>query len=329
MKTSKKLALSYLVLLLCFLLSLLLGRYPLSIGDIINILLGKDSGSMSANVFYNIRLLRSAEVLLAGMALSLAGYLYQSAFHNALVSPDTLGVSGGASVGAIVAILFFEGGFLTRQIFSFFGGILAVLLSLLLAKLIGENRRMSLLLSGVICGALMNSLIIALKYLADPMTQLAVIDYWLMGSFSLINRSKLLSTAVPVIPAIIICILMRHRFKALLLNEEEGASLGVRMPLLYLACIVLSTLLTASVVSVSGIVSWIGLLAPHIVSVLFRSSFEETLCLSLPIGASFLLIADILFRTLSAAEIPVSILTSFLGAILLFVFLFLKRRKAL
>lgn len=329
MKTSKKLALSYLVLLLCFLLSLLLGRYPLSIGDIISILLGKDSGSMSANVFYNIRLLRSAEVLLAGMALSLAGYLYQSAFHNALVSPDTLGVSGGASVGAIVAILFFEGGFLTRQIFSFLGGILAVLLSLLLAKLIGENRRMSLLLSGVICGALMNSLIMALKYLADPMTQLAVIDYWLMGSFSLINRSKLLSTAVLVIPAIIVCILMRHRFQALLLNEEEGTSLGVRMPLLYLACIVLSTLLTASVVSVSGIVSWIGLLTPHIVSVLFRSSFEETLCLSLPIGASFLLIADILSRTLSAAEIPVSILTSFLGAILLFVFLFLKRRKAL
>jgi len=329
MKTSKKLALSYLVLLLCFLLSLLLGRYPLSVSDILNILLGKDSGSMSANVFYNIRLLRSAEVLLAGMALSLAGYLYQSAFHNALVSPDTLGVSGGASVGAIVAILFFEGGFLTRQIFSFFGGILAVLLSLLLAKLIGENRRMSLLLSGVICGALMNSLIMALKYLADPMTQLAVIDYWLMGSFSLINRSKLLSTAVLVIPAIIVCILMRHRFQALLLNEEEGTSLGVRMPLLYLVCVVLSTLLTASVVSVSGIVSWIGLLAPHIVSVLFRSSFEETLCLSLPIGASFLLIADILSRTLSAAEIPVSILTSFLGAILLFIFLFLKRRKAL
>ncbi len=327
MKTSKRLALTYGVMFLCFILSLLLGRYSLSLKEILAILTGKESG-MAANIFYNVRLIRSAEVLLAGMALATAGYLYQSAFHNDLVSPDTLGVSGGASVGAIIAILSFHDGFLLRQILSFTGGILAVLLSLCLSRFIGQNKRISLLLSGVITGALTNSLIMALKYLADPNTQLAVIDYWLMGSFSLITKGKLISTAVIAIPALILTILLRHRFKVLLLEEEEGRTLGVNMQALYFLCIALSTLLSASVVSVSGIVSWIGLLTPHIITALFHSSFEETLCLCLPIGGAILLLSDTLARTLTSAEIPVSIITSFAGALILFVFLIRKRRKS-
>ncbi len=326
MKTSRKLLLAYSFLVLCFLISLLLGRYDLSLADVFSILTGKQSGTMNANIFYNVRLVRGVEVILCGMALAVSGYLYQTCFHNPLVSPDTLGVSGGASIGAIIAILYFHDTFLFRQIFSFLGGIVAVLFSLFLSRLIGTGRRTGLLLAGIITGALTNSAVMAFKYLADPTTQLAVIDYWLMGSFSLINRRRLLSTAVIVLPVLLITLLFRYRLKALLLDEEEAQTLGINVRRLYRLCVVLSTLLTTASVSVSGIVSWIGLLTPHIVSLLFKSSFEETLLLSMPAGAAILLLSDTLARTMTNAELPVSIITSSIGAVVLFIFLLTKRK---
>lgn len=326
MKTSRKYLSAYVFLFICLILSLTLGRYPLSIKDILNIISGSGE-TMAANIFYNIRLVRCLEVILCGMALSVAGFLYQSAFHNALVSPDTLGVSGGASIGAIIAILYLHDSAISRQLFSFFGGIVAVIFSLLLAKLIGRDRRISLLLAGIITSALANSLIMAFKYLADPATQLAIIDYWLMGSFSLIDRHKLISTAIIVIPVLLAVVILRFRFKALLLNEDEARSLGVDTRKLYLICIIISTVLTASSVSMSGIVSWIGLLAPHIVKTIFHSSFEETLLLCMPIGAALLLVSDTLARTLTMSEIPVSIITSMAGAFVLFIFLCTKKGR--
>ena len=327
MKTSKKYLIAILLLSGCFILSLTLGRYPLSLKEIFAILFLRQGKEVAVNIFYNIRLVRCLQVILCGMALSVAGFLYQSGFHNALVSPDTLGVSGGASVGAIIAILYFADSPFLRQVFSFAGGITAVIVSLLLARLIGRDQRISLLLAGIIVSALANSAIMAFKYLADPSTQLAVIDYWLMGSFSLINKNKLFSTALIVLPCLFLVILLRHRFKALLINEEEARSLGVDTGKLYLLCIGISTLLTASCVSMSGIVSWIGLLAPHIVNTLFHSSFEETLLLCMPVGASILLLSDTAARTLTMSEIPVSIITSLTGAIILFVFLYLKKGR--
>ncbi|MBQ6477779.1 MAG: iron ABC transporter permease [Erysipelotrichaceae bacterium] len=327
MKISKKLLFAYSFLFICFSLSLLIGRYELDLTTLWSVLSGRQSGTMAANVFYNVRLVRSVEVLLCGMALAVSGFLYQSCFHNPLVSPDTLGVSGGASIGAIIAILYFHDAFLLRQAFSFLGGILAVLFSLLLSRLIGTQKRLNLLLSGIITGALTNSAVMTFKYLADPVTQLAVIDYWLMGSFSLINRSKLLHTAVIIMPVLFLTVLFRYRLKILLLDEDEAQTLGVNVRRLYLLCIALATLLTAASVSVSGIVSWIGLLAPHIVSLLFQTSFEETLLLSMPVGAAILLLSDTLARSLTASELPVSIITSFAGALILFFFLFLRRRR--
>ena len=327
MKTSKKYLFASLFLLVCFVLSLTLGRYPLSLKEIFAILFLGQGKDVAVNIFYNIRLVRCLQVILCGAALSLAGFLYQSGFHNALVSPDTLGVSGGASVGAIIAILFFGGSPVLRQVFSFAGGILAVIVSLLLSVLIGRDRRISLLLAGIIVSALANSAIMAFKYLADPATQLAVIDYWLMGSFSLIDKNKLFITAVIILPCLILVTLFRYRFKALLLSEEEARTLGVDTGKLYLLCIGVSTLLTAASVSMSGIVSWIGLLTPHIVKTVFRSSFEETMLLCMPIGASLLLLSDTAARSLTMSEIPVSIITSLTGAVFLFLFLYLKKGR--
>ena len=326
MRTSRKYLLSYIFLLFCFLLSLSLGRYPLSLSDIFNILFGNQTG-MAANIFYNVRLVRCLEVILCGMALSVAGLLYQGGFHNPLVSPDTLGVSGGASIGAIIAILYFKDSPVLRQVFSFGGSLVAMSFSLLLAKLIGNDKRISLLLAGIITSALTNSMIMAFKYLADPTTQLAVIDYWLMGSFSLISSNKLLATSLIIVPCLVLVIVFRHRFKALLLSEDEAKTLGINTGRLYLTAILLSALLTAASVSMSGIVSWIGLLAPHITKTLFRSSFEETLLLAIPVGASILLLSDTLARTLTMSEIPVSIITSLTGALVLFVFLYMKKGR--
>ena len=168
-----------------FLLSCLWGRYPLSLSDLWEILSGQAAGTMKANVFWNIRVARTCVTALCGAALSLAGFVYQGLFRNPLVSPDVLGVSGGASVGAICAILFFGGSTAALQLFSFVGGMLTVALSLLLARAIGGNRYFNLIISGIILGALANAAIMALKYMADPTQQLAVIDYWLMGSFNL------------------------------------------------------------------------------------------------------------------------------------------------
>ena len=327
MKISKKLLVAYLFLFICLIISLISGRYHLSLSDIISIISGNNTNQMATNIFYNVRMVRSFEALLCGMALAVAGYLYQSSFHNALVSPDTLGVSGGASIGAIIAILYFNDGIFKRQILAFIFAIISVLFTLLLTKLIGQNKRISLLLAGIITGALTNSLIMAFKYLADPMTQLAVIDYWLMGSFSLINKSKLFSTAILVVPTLLLTILLRYRLKILLINEEEAKTLGADVDKLYYLCIFLSTLLTAACVSVSGIVSWIGLLAPHIVTLLYHLPFEDTLLLSMPVGGSILLISDVLSRTLTTSEIPISIITSFAGAITLFFFLYRRRAK--
>lgn len=325
MKTSRKLPVLYLLLLLVISVSLLAGRYELSLKDILLIIIDRSDSQMAANVFYNIRLPRTIEVVLCGMALAVSGFLYQSSFHNALVSPDTLGVSGGASIGAIISILYLKDGFLLRQLSAFAGGILAVFFSLFLAGLIGQNKRISLLLVGVITGALANSAIMAFKYLADPTTQLAVIDYWLMGSFSLIDQRKLIATAIIIVPILLITILLRFRLKALLLNEEEALTLGINVRKLYYLCIGLSTLLTATAVSVSGIVSWIGLLAPHIVNILTDAPFEDALLFSLPVGGIILLLADILSRTLTISEIPISIITSLIGALVLLVFLIRRR----
>ena len=326
MKISKKLILAYTLLIIFFLFSLLNGRYSLSVQNIINIIFNNEQ-SMSSNIFYNIRLVRCVEVVLCGMALAIAGFLYQSSLHNDLASPDILGVSGGASIGAIISILYFDDSIILRQIFSFTGGIIAVIISLLISKLITQNKKVSLLLSGVICSAITNSIIMAFKYLADPTTQLAVIDYWLMGSFSLINKSKLLGTLIIVLPCLLLVILFRYRLKALLLDEEEAKTLGVNTKALYYFCVILSTLLTASCVSVSGIISWIGLLAPHITKIIFRTSFEETLLLCMPIGGIILLLSDTLARTLTMSEIPISIFTSLIGAIFLFIFLINKNKK--
>ena len=308
-----------------FLLSCLWGRYPLSPADLWEILSGRAAGSMKETVFWNIRVARTCVAALCGGALSLAGFVYQGLFRNPLVSPDVLGVSGGASVGAICAILFWGGSLGALQVFSFAGGLAAVALSLLLARAIGGNRYFNLIISGIILGALANAAIMALKYMADPTQELAVIDYWLMGSFSLANWDKLWAIAPLILAAGAVLVLLRYRLKVLTLGDEEAAALGVAVVPARLACVACATVLTAASVSVSGIVSWVGLIVPHLVRTVLGDDFEANLFQSILGGAALLLFADTLARSLLPSEIPISILTSLIGSV--FLALFLIRRK--
>ena len=310
-----------------FLLSCLCGRYPLTLSDLWEIFSGQAAGTMKENVFWNIRVARTCVTALCGGALALAGFAYQGLFRNPLVSPDVLGVSGGASVGAICAILFWGGSLGALQLFSFAGGLAAVALSLLLARAIGGNRYFNLIISGIILGALANAAIMALKYMADPTQELAVIDYWLMGSFSLANWDKLRGATPLILAAGTVLTLLRYRLKVLTLGDEEAASLGVAVVPARLACVACATVLTAASVSVSGIVSWVGLIVPHLVRSVLGDDFEANFFQSILCGASLLLIADTLARSLLPSEIPISILTSLIGAVFLALFLIRRQRR--
>lgn len=316
-----------LLLAAAFLFSCLCGRYALSPADLLEILSGRAAGTMKENVFWNIRAARTCVVALCGAALSLAGFVYQSLFRNPLVSPDVLGVSGGASVGAILAILFFGGSAAALRALSFAGGLTAVLLSLLLARAIGGNRSFNLIVSGIVLGALANSGIMALKYVADPAQQLAAIDYWLMGSFSLAGWGKLRIVAPPVLASAAVLTALRYRLKVLTLGDEDAAGLGVAVVPVRVACIAAATVLVAASVTASGIVSWVGLIVPHMVRALFGDRFDRNFFETPVCGAAMLLVADTLARSLLPAEIPVSIMTSLMGAIFLLAFLLRRARR--
>lgn len=306
--------------------SLTIGRYPLSLGDLADVILGHCDDSMKRSVFLTIRLPRTLLACLSGMALSLAGWVYQSIFMNTLVSPDVLGVSSGCAVGAIAAIL---GGLSAASIqaLSLISGVATVLLTLSMARAVGRNRSVAMLLSGVVVGALANSVIMLLKYAADPNGELAAIEYWLMGSFHTSQWSKLTSVLPVLVPGFLLVFALRHPIRLLSLGDEEAQSLGVRVGPVKYVSLLAATALVAGVVSVAGSVSWLGLIVPHLcrLSGGERSATPFETALS---GGFLLTIADLAARSLTSSEIPISILTSFMGAAFLLVVL-LRQTQAL
>lgn len=310
------------VILICAVAaSLLSGRYSLTFSDIADICLGRSENAMSAAVFIKIRLPRTAAALISGIALSLAGWLYQSIFMNTLVSPDVLGVSGGCSVGAIAAILVGLPA-AAIQLYSFAAGIITVILTLLLARSIGRHGNISMLLSGIVIGALANSCIMLMKYTADPHGELPAIEYWLMGSFHAAGWDELISMLPVVLPCLAAVLILAHPVRMLSYGDDEARAMGIPVaPIKYISLIA-ATGMVAGVVSVAGSISWLGLIVPHVCRLAGGENvftpYEVCLC-----GGSLLVFADMLARTLSSGEIPISIITSFIGAVfLLFLLVF-------
>lgn len=313
------------ILIMLIVISSCVGRYYLSANDIFDILVGRCSKPRAITLFYNIRMPRTFLVVISGGALSLSGLVFQSIFKNPIVSPDTLGVANGCSAGAVIAIVLTTGSVLQMQIITFLSGIIVVFAAILLSGFMGRNKLLSLVISGIVMSSLASSVIMLMKYVADPNRHLQAIDFWLMGGFNNASINNLKSIIPIVAVSTFVLYIIRWQMKVLSLGDDEAQTLGVSPGKIRIVAIAMATILVSSVVSVAGVVSWIGLVAPHIIKIYSGDNILETFSLSFLGGGIILLFADILSRTLFPTEIPISILTSFIGALFLFWLLTVRR----
>ena len=308
--------------------SLCVGKYNISFEEISGMFASSsDIPDMTYQVFFTLRLPRTLMAITAGAGLGLAGAVYQTIFKNPLASPNLLGVSGGANVGAALAILMVSSSAtVTIAAGSFIGGIIAVLCVLILARAVNMNSTTSFILSGIVINAIAGAIIMSLKYFADPMNELASIEYWEMGTLGNITLSKFLSVLPLAAAGFIGIIILRRQIELLSLNDNESRSLGLRLKPVRVAVLLLNTLLVASIVCVTGLISFVGLVAPHISKLILKRTSSSGLALSAMTGAVIVLGADILVRIVYTSEIPISILTTIIGVPILIVFLKLRRK---
>lgn len=314
--------------------ALQLGRFPVSVGDGLRVLVswltGGDSGLPETveTVILEIRLPRIAVALLVGGALAAAGATYQGIFRNPLVSPDILGVSSGAGFGAALAI-FLSLPFVFVQGFAFGFGLVAVFAVYLIAQLVrgSHDPLLVLVLAGVVVGALLSAALAMLKYLADPYDQLPAIEYWLLGSLAGARADDILAVLLPMLLGLVPLILLRWRINLLSLDEEEARALGINAGRLRVLVIAAATLITASAVSIAGIVGWVGLIIPHLARLLVGPNYIRLLPTSILIGAAYLLAVDTVARTAATIELPLGTLNAFLGAPF-FLYLLARARRS-
>ncbi len=308
-----------LALLLLAVLGLAVGRYP------INLFAPLDATAQ--DVLWRIRAPRVLAAILVGAALSGAGAAYQQLFRNPLVSPDILGVSAGSALGAVLGI-FLSRDIITIQAMAFLGGIATVALVYTIGNAMrGHDPLLTLVLAGVLVGALAGAGVGLLKYIADPYNQLPAITFWLLGSLSGIAPTDLLSTLPAVLIGLLPLWLLRWQIDTLSLGDDEARALGVAVRPVRLSVIAGATLITAAVVSVSGIIGWVGLLVPHMARLLVGPRFVLLLPASLLLGGGYMLAVDTLARGSVAVEIPLGILTALIGTPV-FIWVLLKARRS-
>lgn len=305
-------------LVITMLVAMGVGRYSISISDIINTLLPTNlsSGNVDPNVktvIYNIRLPRVLIAALAGSGLAVAGAAFQSLFSNSLATPDTLGVATGASFGAALGIILGFGS-VGIQMCAFILGIVCVGLVYFISKVKGQRSMVMIILAGMVISALFQAMVSLLKYVADPQDVLPQITFWLMGSLSGVGFEELALGTPFIIIGIVIIFLLRWKMNMLSLNEDESKSLGVNVKFVRLLVIISAALITASVVSICGNIGWVGLLIPHIARMMFGNNNKYVIPASIGFGAIFMVVIDTIARSATAAEIPISILTAVIGA---------------
>lgn len=310
------------ILIVVMCLSLLCGRYGSSVQEVIDALFLQND-SITQKLIWNIRMPRIILVGLCGGALALSGIVYQTIFKNPLASGDVIGASSGCSLGAIIAILLF-GSTIMIEIFSFIAGLIAVFLTISLANKVKGNRILNLVIAGLIIQAMTTSLMMMLKISADPFHQLASIEYWLMGGFSDAGWVQVLITFIIVFVCSILLYLLRWQIQMLSFGDE-AMTMGISTNKIRFLALILATLLISCVISVAGIVSWVGLLVPHMIKIITKEQVSKNMVTTFLCGSIFLLICDTLARSMLVIELPISILTSLFGALFLIV-LFVKGR---
>ena len=306
-------------LLALFLLSFVMGRYGVPLGQVVRILL---SGVLPleqtwtdnmAIAVLNVRLPRILLACLVGCGLSAAGTGYQTVFQNPMAAPDILGASSGACFGAALAILTGQSAVMIT-VFAFLASLLSVALVYLVGNHTRGNRVVNLLLAGIMVGSLFSACTSYIKLVADPTNQLPQITYWLMGSLSGTRMGTVRFAAVCMAVGLVPLLLLRWRMNLLTLSPDEARAMGVHTDRLRLAVILSSTVLTAAAVSVSGMIGWVGLGIPHLSRRIVGSDCRRLMPMSCLFGAAFLLLVDHMARCLTATEIPIGILTAFVGA---------------
>lgn len=294
-----------------------IGRMNIAPIDVIKSILNKFGADFAVNkqyelVLWSIRFPRILLALLVGAGLSVAGCVFQSLFSNPLATPDTLGVASGASFGAALGLLLGIN-LMGVQMVALLFGIIAVVLTFMAGT--GRGRGINtVVLAGIMIGSLFSALVSLIKYIADTESQLPAITYWLMGSLNSASYDSLMLGAPLIIIGILVLILFRYRLNVLPLSDDEAKSTGTNILLLRGITIVCATAITASCVSMCGQVGWVGLLIPHICRMKIGNNHMSLLPASICIGASFMVIVDTLARSVTAAEIPISILTAIIGA---------------
>ena len=316
-------------LILCAsLLALCMGQFHIEPARVLHELFANADPNVRDNVrttLFNIRVPRILMSLIAGAGLAASGAAFQSLFANPLATPDTLGVANGASFGAALGLLLGGGAFEVQGL-ALLCGVAAVLLVFAVTRGMGARSpsMLMVILAGMVISSLFSALVSLIKYVADPQDTLPVITFWLMGRFSGVTRASMLLSVPLIALGTAIIFLLRFRLNALSLSEEEAKAMGIDLKRVRLLVIAAAAMTTAAVVSVCGVIGWVGLLIPHISRMLFGNDNRYVVPASIVSGALFMLVVDTLARCANAAEIPVSILTAVIGAP---VFILLLRRS--
>lgn len=314
-------------LLILGFVSLFWGRFAISPKEVIEVLyfrsIGRSETSFAAQTVLNIRLPRMLLAVIVGAGLSVSGASFQGIFQNRLVSPDILGVSNGAGFGAALAMLIGCSP-VGVTVVAFLGGILSVMLSYGMSMMKREHTVLALVLSGIVVASFFSALISFVKLIADTESTLPSITYWLMGSFAGADYKKVIFAFCMVGMGIVVLFLMRWRINLLSMGDEEAYTLGICPKKNRLIVIAACTLITSACVTVTGIIGWIGMIMPNICRDYVSANNRWLLPAASVVGGFFMLLVDILARTLTAAEIPVGILTAVFGAPL-FVMIYFKK----
>lgn len=322
-----RLTLLIVLCLVVFISSFFLGRYGVGFFTVIRILAHRfvriiSFGKLSLpetwslaeySIVVNIRLPRIAGAAIIGAALAVAGAAFQGMFRNPMVSPDLLGASTGAGFGAALAILL-GASYMGITVNSFIFGLCAVFLAYTVSKASRIQTTLALVLSGVMVSSLFSAGTSFVKLVADTQSQLPAITYWLMGSLSSMKLRDLHFAMIPIIAGLIPIVLLRWRINLLTVSEAEARSMGIETGKLRLVVIICATLMTAGSISVSGMIGWVGLAIPHFCRLIYGQDFRRLIPSSAFMGATFLMLVDDIARTLTTAEIPLGILTAFIGA---------------
>lgn len=325
MEKKKHLPYSVIILILfvaligCVLASVALGRYPIGLRELGGILLSRVVEiepfwrPVQESLLLQHRLPRILLACMVGCCLATAGAAYQGVFQNPMAAPDILGASSGAAFGAALAILL-EMGSSMIVIMAFVCSIATVMLVIYVGSRTKGKKVTGLVLAGIMVGSLVSSGTSFIKMVADPSDQLPAITYWLMGSLNGTGPEEVLLAAIPMLIGLVPLFVLRWRINILTLGDDEAQTMGVNAKRLRVVVILCATLITASSVAVSGVIGWVGLVIPHLTRRMVGNNYKHLMPATMLFGAIFLLLVDDLSRNLLATEIPIGILTSFIGA---------------